>query len=75
VFSGRAESETGGASGERDAGAENLRADRHSVGTAEQDEPLAGKSALNRMELGTGINGRYKKITYWKEAIDALSAP
>jgi len=41
-------------------------------GRAEQDEPLAGKSTLNRMELGTGINGRYKKITYWKEAIDEL---
>jgi hypothetical protein len=27
------------------------------------DEPLAGKSTLNRMELGTGINDRYKKIT------------
>jgi len=41
-------------------------------GRAEPDEPLAGKSTLNRMELGTGINGRYKKITYWKEAIDEL---
>jgi hypothetical protein len=40
-------------------------------GRAEQDEPLAGKSTLNRMELGTGINGRYK-IMYWKEAIDEL---
>jgi Transposase DDE domain group 1 len=35
-------------------------------------EPLAGKSTLNRMELGTGINGRYKKITFWKEAVDEL---
>jgi hypothetical protein len=32
-------------------------------------EPLAGKSTLNRMELGTGINDRYKKITFWKEAV------
>jgi hypothetical protein len=40
-------------------------------GRAEPDEPLAGKSALNRMELGTGINGRYK-ITCRKEAIDEL---
>jgi hypothetical protein len=39
---------------------------------AELDEPLAGKSTLNRMELGTGINDRYKKITFWKEAIDEL---
>jgi hypothetical protein len=36
------------------------------------DEPLAGKSTLNRMELGTGINDRYKKITYWKDSIDEL---
>jgi hypothetical protein len=36
------------------------------------DEPLAGKSTLNRMELGTGITDRYKKITYWKDAIDEL---
>ncbi len=36
------------------------------------DEPLAGKSTLNRMELGTGVNDRYKKITFWKEAVDEL---
>ena len=24
------------------------------------------------MELGTGINDRYKKITFWKEAVDEL---
>ena len=35
-------------------------------------EPLAGTSTLNRMELGTGINNRYKKITFWKEAVDEL---
>ena len=35
-------------------------------------EPLAGKSTLNRMELGTGINDRYKKITFWKDAVDEL---
>ncbi len=34
--------------------------------------PPAGKSTLNRMELGTGANDRYKKITFWKEAIDEL---
>lgn len=42
------------------------------AGRAELDTPLAGKSTLNRMELGTGINNRYKKITFWKEALDAL---
>jgi hypothetical protein len=42
------------------------------AGRAEMDEPLAGKSTLNRMELGTGINSRYKKITFWKEALDEL---
>jgi hypothetical protein len=36
------------------------------------DGPLAGKSTLNRMELGTGSKDRYKKITFWKEAMDEL---
>jgi hypothetical protein len=42
------------------------------AGRSEPDQPVAGKSTLNRMELGTGITGRYKKITYWKDAIDEL---
>jgi Transposase DDE domain group 1 len=42
------------------------------AGREELDEPRAGKSTLNRMELGTGINDRYQKITYWKEAVDEL---
>jgi len=42
------------------------------AGREELDQPLAGKSTLNRMELGTGSNDRYKKITFWKEAIDEL---
>jgi hypothetical protein len=42
------------------------------AGRAELEEPLAGKSTLNRLELGTGINDRYKKITFWKEAVDEL---
>lgn len=33
---------------------------------------LAGKSTLNRLELGTGANTRYKKITFWKQSIDEL---
>ena len=36
------------------------------------EEPLAGKSTLNRMELGAGVKDRYKKITFWKDAIDEL---
>jgi len=36
------------------------------------EEPLAGKSTLNRMELGTGTHDRYKRITFWKEAMDEL---
>jgi hypothetical protein len=36
------------------------------------EEPLAGKSTLNRMELGTGMTDRYKKITYWKDWVDEL---
>src|ERR1700733_4562260 len=42
------------------------------AGKENRAEPLAGKSTLNRMELGTGINDRYKKITFWKEAVDEL---
>src|SRR4030081_3161095 len=42
------------------------------AGREKLDEPLAGKSTLNRMELGAGINDRYKKITFWKEGVDEL---
>jgi hypothetical protein len=55
---------------------EQLRQDpllRVLVGKAEPDqEALAGKSTLNRMELGDGTPDRYKKITFWREAIDDL---
>jgi len=42
------------------------------AGREELEEPLAGKSTLNRMELGAGTKDRYKKITFWKEAVDEL---
>jgi hypothetical protein len=42
------------------------------AGREDLDEPLAGKSTLNRMELGTGTKDRYKKITFWKEGLDEL---
>jgi hypothetical protein len=42
------------------------------AGQADMDQPLAGKSTLNRLELGTGTNTRYKKITFWKQSIDEL---
>jgi hypothetical protein len=42
------------------------------AGREQLEEPLAGKSTLNRMELGAGVKDRYKKITFWKEAIDEL---
>lgn len=43
------------------------------VGKAEPGhEALAGKSTLNRMELGDGTPDRYKKITFWRDAIDDL---
>jgi len=42
------------------------------AGRAEFDKPLAGKSTLNRLELGTGQQDRYKKITFWKEGVDEL---
>ena len=35
-------------------------------------EALAGKSTLNRMELGTGMPTRYKKITFWRDSVDEL---
>jgi hypothetical protein len=42
------------------------------AGREEPDTPLAGKSTLNRMEMGAGTKDRYKKITFWKDAIDEL---
>ena len=42
------------------------------AGRQELDQPLAGKSTLNRMELGAANKDRYKKITFWKEAMDEL---
>ena len=42
------------------------------AGRAEMSEPLAGKSTLNRMELGAGSKDRYKKITFWKDGLDEL---
>jgi hypothetical protein len=36
------------------------------------EEPLAGKSTLNRLELGGQVPSRYKKIHYREEAIDEL---
>src|ERR1700730_3953742 len=42
------------------------------AGREELAEPLAGKSTWNRMELGAGTKDRYKKITFWKDAIDEL---
>ena len=40
-------------------------------GKRELDEPLAGKSTLNRLEL-TGRSLRYHKISYSAEALDRL---
>ncbi len=42
------------------------------AGRDELEKPLAGKSTLNRMELGAGVTDRYKKITFWKSAVDEL---
>jgi hypothetical protein len=42
------------------------------AGRDEVGQPLAGKSTLNRLELGSGTPDRYKKITFWKEAVDEL---
>src|SRR5260370_702205 len=55
---------------------EQLRNDplvRALAGKAEPvQQALAGKSTLNRMELGDGTWHRYKKITFWRDAIDDL---
>jgi hypothetical protein len=55
---------------------EQLRNDpllRVVAGKAEPgQEALASKSTLNRMELGNGAPDRYKKITFWRDAIDDL---
>ena len=37
-----------------------------------QEQALAGKSTLNRMELSNGTPNRYKKVTFWRDAIDEL---
>src|SRR5260370_11832941 len=42
------------------------------AGREDLGAPLAGKSTLKRMEMGAGARERYKKITFWKEAIDEL---
>jgi hypothetical protein len=42
------------------------------AGREQVDKPLAGKSTLNRLELGSGARDRYKKVTYWKDGIDEL---
>lgn len=42
------------------------------AGRSELDKPLAGKSTLNRLELGDGMPDRYKRITFWKASVDEL---
>jgi hypothetical protein len=42
------------------------------AGREELERPLAGKSTLNRLELGDGREDRYKKITFWKQGVDEL---
>jgi hypothetical protein len=45
------------------------------AGSAQPDKPLAGKSTLNRLELGAGelpVEDRYKKVHYDAGAIDQL---
>jgi hypothetical protein len=55
---------------------EQLRQDPLLGAMAGKAEPgtelLAGKSTLNRMELGTGVPTRYKKITFWRDSVDEL---
>jgi len=55
---------------------EQLRQDpllQRMAGKAEPgSEPLAGKSTLNRMELGSGMPDRDKKINFWRDSVDDL---
>jgi hypothetical protein len=53
---------------------EQLRSDpRFSSGRREEvDRPLAGKSTLNRLELGDGREDRYQQVNFWKRGIDEL---
>jgi hypothetical protein len=55
---------------------EQLRQDpvlRLMAGKAQVDEqPLAGKSTLNRLERNDGTASRYSKITCWRDAVDEL---
>lgn len=54
---------------------EELRKDpmlRLMAGKKDQDKDLAGKSTLNRLEWGTGTASRYKRINFWREAVDEL---
>lgn len=47
--------------------------ERHQSGKRKLEEPLAGKSTLNRLEL-VGCSKRYHKIGHSEEAIDRLLA-
>ncbi|MEQ1519432.1 MAG: IS1380 family transposase [Usitatibacteraceae bacterium] len=53
-----------------------LRLDPLLASLAGKAEPgtdlLAGKSTLNRLELGTGTPSRYKKVTFWRDSVDEL---
>src|SRR5205823_3167928 len=44
------------------------------AGSTDMDQPLAGKSTLNRLELGADpkVEDRYKKVHYDAEALDRL---
>ena len=42
------------------------------AGKEDLEQALAGKSTLNRLELSAGTSDRYKKITFWRQAIDEL---
>jgi len=42
------------------------------AGKEDLEQPLAGKSTLNRLELNAGTPDRYKTVTFWKQSIDEL---
>jgi hypothetical protein len=42
------------------------------IGKKDQEQDLAGKRTLNRLDLSTGMTSRYRKVHYWREALDKL---
>lgn len=42
------------------------------ISKKDQEQDLAAKTTLNRLELSTGMTSRFNKVHYWREALDKL---